>query len=59
MNLMFGLTMKHQEVWCLWPERNARKFEWCEWTISDLKLQFFRTLFEWMTASGFLIVMYI
>ena len=50
---MFDLTMKHQEVWCLWWERIARNFEWCERTILDLKLQFVRALFEQMTASGF------
>ena len=43
---MFDLTMKHQEVWCLWWERIARNFEWCERTILDLKLQFVRALFE-------------
>ena len=31
-------------VCCLWPERNARKFEWCEWTILDMKLQVFKNL---------------
>lgn len=38
-------------MWCIWIEMNARNFEGCEWTILDLKLQIFRTLYEWMAAT--------
>jgi hypothetical protein len=42
----------HWLVWCLWRERNAWHFEDIEQTISDLKLLFFNTLFEWVLGLG-------
>ena len=42
----------HCLMWCLWRERNARTFEDCERNIVDLKLLFFRSLYEWIRATG-------
>jgi hypothetical protein len=42
----------HCLMWCLWRERNARTFEDCELNIVDLKLVFYRSLYEWMRATG-------
>ena len=42
----------HFLMWSIWQERNACDFKGCERSIPDLKLSFFRTLFEWTNASG-------
>ena len=42
----------HCLMWCVWRERNARTFEDCEWNILDLKLLFYRLLYDWMRATG-------
>ena len=39
-------------MWCLWRERNACTFEDCERNILDLKLLFYRSLYDWMRATG-------
>jgi hypothetical protein len=39
-------------VWCIWRERNARTFEDCEQNVLALKMCFFRTLFDWMSATA-------
>jgi hypothetical protein len=45
-------AVPHCLMWSLWRERNSRIFEHGELNIEDLKLQFFRTLFEWMQATN-------
>ena len=37
-------------MWCLWKERNSRCFEDNERSITNLKLIFFRTLLDWLSA---------
>ena len=44
-------VIPHCLMWCLWRERNSRIFEDGERSILDLRLQFLRTLFDWMSAS--------
>jgi hypothetical protein len=44
----------HYLMWCLWQERNGQKFEDRERSIVELKLLFFRTLFEWVSVRGVL-----
>ena len=44
-------AVPHCLMWCLWKERNARIFEDGERNVLELKLLFFRTLFDWMTAT--------
>jgi hypothetical protein len=39
-------------MWCLWQERNARHFEYCERTIPELKLLFLQTLYERVASLG-------
>jgi hypothetical protein len=39
-------AVPHCLMWCLWRERNLRTFEGSESSIDELKLLFFRTLFE-------------
>ena len=43
-------AVPHCLMWCLWRERNMRTFEDIERNALELKLTFFRTLFDWMTA---------
>ena len=40
----------HCLLWCLWRERNSRRFEDTERSIPNLKLLFFRTLRDWLFA---------
>jgi hypothetical protein len=40
-------------MWCLWREHNGQSFENCESNIVELKLLFFRTLFNWVSVRGF------
>jgi hypothetical protein len=42
----------HCLMWCIWKERNARLFEGSEKSVIELKLQFMRSLAEWMAAFG-------
>ena len=44
------LMVPHCLLWCLWRERNSRCFEDKERPISNLKLFFFSTLMDWLTA---------
>ena len=37
-------------MWCLWRERNSRCFEDNKRTMQNLKLFFFRTLMDWLSA---------
>uniref|UniRef100_A0A2N9GI39 Reverse transcriptase domain-containing protein n=1 Tax=Fagus sylvatica TaxID=28930 RepID=A0A2N9GI39_FAGSY len=41
--------------WCLWWERNARRFEGMERNVLELKGLVLRTLMEWTKASGALV----
>ena len=45
-------SVPHCLMWSVWRERNFRTFEGSETLIADLKMQFFRTLFEWMQAMN-------
>uniref|UniRef100_A0A2N9FKE1 Uncharacterized protein n=1 Tax=Fagus sylvatica TaxID=28930 RepID=A0A2N9FKE1_FAGSY len=45
-------AVPHCLMWCLWRERNLRTFEGSETSIDELKLLFFRTLFEWMQSTN-------
>lgn len=40
-------------MWCIWRKRNVQSFEGYEQTILYMKQQHIRTLFEWMTMTGF------
>ena len=44
------IIVPHCLVWCLWREKSSRCFEDNERSISDLKLFFFRTLVDWLSA---------
>ena len=46
------MATPHCLLWCLWRERNARTFEDCERNILDLKLLFYRLLYDWMRATS-------
>jgi hypothetical protein len=45
-------VIPHSLMWGVWRERNARRFEGNENSLSDLKLSFLKTMFEWLNASG-------
>jgi hypothetical protein len=45
-----GYSSLHNVVF--WRERNARTFEDCELSVVELKLQFYRSLLDWMSATG-------
>jgi hypothetical protein len=49
---MIWKAIPHYLMWCFWRERNLRSFEDMEMGSYDLKLLFFRTLFEWINATG-------
>ncbi len=51
-SLLVWNMVPHYLVWCLWRERNTRHFEDTERTISELKLLFFHTQFDWVVGSG-------
>uniref|UniRef100_A0A2N9EFL4 Reverse transcriptase domain-containing protein n=1 Tax=Fagus sylvatica TaxID=28930 RepID=A0A2N9EFL4_FAGSY len=51
-NSVIWKAIPHCIMWCLWQERNARTFEDCELSVVDLKLHFYRSLLEWMSATG-------
>jgi O-antigen/teichoic acid export membrane protein len=37
-------------LWCLWRERNAKRFEDLERSLEELKSFFFFSLFTWIVA---------
>ena len=49
-NCYIWLMVPHCLLWYLWRERNSRRFEDKERSISDLKLFFIRTLMDWLVA---------
>jgi hypothetical protein len=51
-NIEIWKAIPHCLMWCIWRERNERTFEDSERNILALKTMFFRTLFDWMSASG-------
>ena len=53
LNVKIWKAVPHCLMWCFWKVRNARSFEGCERSFRDLKLFFFKSLYEWMTALGF------
>jgi hypothetical protein len=42
----------HCLTWCLWRERNLRTFEGMEMDFPELKLLFFRMLYDWIHVLG-------
>ena len=51
-HILVWRVVPHCMLWCLWRERNARTFEGCETNVVDLKLHFFRLLFDWLSVIG-------
>ena len=49
---MVWRVVPHYVFWCVWRERNARRFEDIEKSIPDLKSSFFQLLFEWVKGLG-------
>jgi hypothetical protein len=49
---MIWKAIPHCIMWCLWIERNLRSFDDIEMGVNDLKILCFRTLFDWINASG-------
>ena len=45
-------AISHCLMWCVWRERNNQISKDLEMTLLDLKLLFFRTLIDWMSAVG-------
>ena len=40
-NISFWKAVPHCIMWCLWQERNSRRFEGCEWNILEIKAFFY------------------
>lgn len=38
-------------MWYIWRERNAKKFEYCERSVLELKVVMFKFLYAWMTGT--------
>jgi hypothetical protein len=51
-NSLIWKAIPHCIMWCLWRERNLRSFEDLEMSHPTLKMLFFRTLIEWLNATG-------
>ena len=51
-NSLIWKAIPHCLMWCLWRKRNLRSFEDLEMSFPALKLLFFRTLIEWLNATG-------
>ena len=51
-NSVIWKAIPHCIMWCLWRERNVRTFEDCELSVVELKLHFYRSLLDWMLATG-------
>ena len=51
-NLVIWKAIPHCLMWCFWRERNARIFSGCELSVVEMKLKFYRTLMDWMSAIG-------
>ena len=51
-NGVIWMAVPYCLMWCIWRERNNRRFEDSERTIVDLKLFFFKTLSDWMSIIG-------
>ena len=49
---MIWKAIPHCIMWCIRQERNQRSFEDIEMGVADLKIFCFRTLFDWIRASG-------
>ena len=49
-NVHLWLIVPHCLMWCLWREKNSECFEDNERSIPDLKLFFFRTLLDCLSA---------
>ena len=50
-NVVSSKVIPHCVMWCLWRKQNSRTFDGCERNVLDLKLQLFRTLFEWLSIT--------
>lgn len=51
-SLLAKLVWSTHLMWCIWRERNAQSFEMRKSLVLELKLSFFRALYEWMPDSG-------
>ena len=51
-NIDIWRVVAHCLMWCIWRECDARSFEDYESTIVELKLLFFRTLFDSVSSRG-------
>ena len=51
-NGVIWMAAPHCLMWYLWRERNDQQFEDSEWSLSNLKLFFFKTLLDWMSVVG-------
>jgi hypothetical protein len=52
-NFVIWRAIPHCLMWCLWRAQcNARNFEGCEPSAVELKLQFYCSLLDWMSATG-------
>ena len=45
-------AISHCLIWCIWMEKNAKCFEGLESSISSVKFILFKSLYEWLSASG-------
>ena len=46
-NIDVWRLVPHCLIWCIWHERNAKRFEGCERSLLEIKSFFLHTLFEW------------
>ena len=49
-NSHIWIVIPHCLMCCFWREKNSRSFEDTESSMPDLKLFFFRTLLDWLSA---------
>ena len=52
-NSAIWMDVPHCLMWCIWRERNNRRFEDLERSVLDLKLFFLKTLLDWVIVLGF------
>ena len=51
-NTAIWMAMPYCLMWCIWQERNNRRFEDLERSVSDLRLFFLKTLLDWVAVLG-------
>ena len=52
-NSAIWMVVPYCLMWCIWRERNNRRFGDLERSISNLKLFFLKTLLNWVAVLGF------